>query len=783
MSNKHLPMKRSILALAVLTACTMPALAQSDDTNELENEEEYESITVLGRSVTYANNTTSEPMRLQQTSMTSALAVIDNLPGVNVTEGGAFGGDEWSTGISMRGFQLDLESQQIGMTLDGVANGNSNYGGGTKANRFIDTENLAGAEVSQGTADIGSRSNEALGGTINFTSVDPTFDQNLEVSTTFGDHNAKKIFARFNTGEILPQTYAWISASSQQNDDFMDGSVTNTRDHFAGKFISRVGEVDLTGYFSYDDSVEFTHQRIYGLAQYEQNSEWDQLTADWTGIPYQDQAFREGWVTNRENFFTYLQADFMIGYDIEVSTNAYYHENSGRGDWIPFYVVDVFDDGAGNPHSELDPSTTVRGGEQLGLIYFVDAQGRSLSPREGCQSSINFPYGGGGPEVDPGCYEQGAIPVSSHRYTNYQKERYGISADFTWNTTLAGMPNTVRGGLWYEDYTREEFRSWHQTIDAASSWRAEGNPYWIQYDRHFPGETIMIYAENQLETDFATLRFGAKRFDVDVAKEDQINPENDLSVNSDSGTLLNFGFVAPLPIDGLELFGGYAENFAAVKDTILEPDNADVSVVEPETADNIDIGLRYSSPGFNFSLTYYDISFKNRVTFVSFEDVDGIDFLASADGAYINDGGVDSSGIEASIDYRLTDTLGIYASYTYNDSTYVDDDIAGNRVLGSAENMAVVSLSYDNQDYFAGISTKYVGNRFMDQQNVQNVDSYMVSDFYLGARKFDIGAFENVEFRFTINNLFNERYLGTLAPGAGWIAAPRTAALNARFVF
>ncbi|PPT05828.1 TonB-dependent receptor [Geitlerinema sp. FC II] len=38
------------------------------------------------------------------------------------------------------------------MTVDGIANGNSNYGGGAKANRYIDTENVKGVEVSQGTA-------------------------------------------------------------------------------------------------------------------------------------------------------------------------------------------------------------------------------------------------------------------------------------------------------------------------------------------------------------------------------------------------------------------------------------------------------------------------------------------------------------------------------------------------------------------------------------------------------------------------------------------------------
>lgn len=787
--NTNLPMKRSLIALSIVSAfstLSLSAVAQetTDQQNAEEESEQFESIRVMGRSVSYANNTSSEEMQLQQTSMTSALSSINNLPGVLVNEGDPFGSDEWSTSVSIRGFQLDLESQQIGMTVDGIANGNSNYGGGTKANRFIDTENLRASEVSQGTADISSRSHEALGGTLNFTSIDPTFEEKFTVSTTWGEHNAQKLYARYDTGEIARDTFAWVSVSTQQNDDYMDGAVTNTRDHFAGKIISRVNDVDLTGYFSYDDAQEYTYQRLYGLEQYQQNPEWDGLTSDWSGIPYQDQAWREGWVTERENIFGYLQAEFFVG-DVEVSTNAYYHENEGTGKWIPFYIADVTDDGEGNPHSELDPSTTVYGGEQQGLIYFVNRDGESVSPIAGCESSITSPYGGGGPEVDPGCYEQGATPVSSHRHTHYNKQRYGFNADLTWETSLAGMPNVVRGGIWYEDYQREEYRDWHQTIDASNGPRAEHNPYWVQYSREFPVETFMYYAENELDAGFAKFRFGVKKYDVDVAKEDQFDASNDLQVSSDSDVLVSAGVVAPVTaVPGLEVFAGFAENYAAIKDTVLEADDSDVSMVEPETADNLDLGLRYSSPGFNASLTYYNIKFENRITFITLEDISGIDFLESAAGAYINEGGVDSEGIEASVDYRLTDNLGVYASYTYNDSTYTDDNIAGNRVLGSARDMGVLSFNYRNDGFFAGFSTKYVGSRFMDQANTQETDSYIISDLYLGKAVYDIGpGIDNLELRFTINNLFNERYLGTLAPSAGWIGAPRIAALNMKFVF
>ncbi|PHS59475.1 TonB-dependent receptor [Alteromonas sp. KS69] len=781
--NTYVPKKRSLIALSVLAATSltsMHALAQEAETQAAEEDKDVESILVTGRNVSYANSATSTEMKKQQTPMTSALALIDNLPGVLVTEGDPFGSDEWSTTISIRGFQVNLDSQQIGMTVDGIANGNSNYGGGTKASRYIDTENLRGTVVSQGTADISSRSNEALGGTMDFTTIRPALDEQLTVSTTFAEYNASKVYVRYDTGEIAPDTFAWISLSTQQNDDYMDGSVTNTRDHLEGKIISTVGEVDLTGYVSYDDAQEYTYQRVYGLAQYAQNPEWDGLTDTWSGIPYQDQVFREGWVTERENFFTYLKADFSVG-SVDFSTNVYYHENEGTGKWNPYYIADVTDDGAGNANSELNTSSTVNGGSTLGLIYFVNSAGEALSPIDNCVSSISSPYGGGGAEVDPNCYEQGAIAVSSNRHTHYNKKRYGINGDFVWNTTIADMDNVVRGGFWYEDYQRDEYRDWHKTIDASTSARYENTPYWIQYDREFPVETLMYYVENELDAGFAKIRLGAKQFNVDVSKEDQFTPENNLDISSDSDVLISAGFVAPLPVNGLELFGGYAENFAAVKDAVLERDDTDISTVEPETADNIDFGLRYSTPGFNASLTYYTIEFENRITFVSNEDVNGIDFLESAAGGYINDGGIESDGIEASIDYSITDSLGIYVSYTKNDSTYTDEGVSGNTVIGSPEDMAVVSFDYTKGDFYAGFSTKYVGERFLDQANTQETDSYIVSDLYLGKTAYDIGgSIDSVELSFTVNNVFDEDYLGSIAANAGWIGAPRIASFNVR---
>ena len=773
----------SLVALAVLAVISMSAHAEEGDKKNTDDDEAIEEITVIGKKVSFANNITSEDMIKQQSSMTSALAVIDNLPGVLVNEGDTFGTDDWSTTLSIRGFQLSLDEQQIGITIDGIANGNSNYGGGAKANRYIDTENLKTVEVSQGTADIASRSNEALGGTLNFTTIDPDSSESMTVSYTAGSFLAQKFFARYETGEILPETYAWVSVSSSENSDWIQQTAQNVRTNIAGKFISNINDVNLTGYISYDDAHEDNYQRV-SLKQFNHNPESDGLTNEWTGVPYIDQLYRRGWSTLRENFFGYLKADFSVG-DVEVSTNVYYHDNSGRGDWVPPYVVDVTNDGVGNPQSELGYNNNVNGGPFLGRLYFVDANGVSLSPNIGCQSSITFPYGGAGPEFDPACYGTGAIPVGSYRHTHYGKTRKGFNGDFKWEADFKDVGNALRGGIWYEDYLRKESRDWHKIIDSRTNFDYDHTPYWTQYSREFPVTTTMLYLDDSVDLDNITVHFGVKKFNVSLERKDKF-ANTSVSVDSNSDILLSGGVVADLPIDGLQFFAGYAENFAAIKDEVLERDASALANISPETATNKDLGLRFESDSVKASISYYDIKFDNRLTFIAPDSPDGIDFLIGTNGSYINVGGVNSKGIEASVTYYANEALSIYASYTNNDSTYSGGSIgfpSGNTVFGSVEDMKVISVNWHKGKYFAGLSNKWVGERWLDAANKDRVPAYTVGDLYAGMSLGSVGDLNDVELRLTVNNLFDESYLGGIAGGGAWIGAKRTSALNIKANF
>ena len=429
---------------------------------------------------------------------------------------------------------------------------------------------------------------------------------------------------------------------------------------------------------------------------------------------------------------------------------------------------------------------TVLGGAPLGRLFFVNNAGVALAPNTECQSSITFPYGGAGAEYDPLCYGAGAVPVGSYRHTHYEKDRVGINVDFAYDSMIGDIANTTRGGFWYEDYERGEYRDWHRMLDSKTGYEFDHVAYWKQYDRTFPVETMMFYIENEMDFGGVQARIGAKQFLVELEAQDNF-ANTSIDVNSDSDLLLNAGLVAQTGVDGLEIFAGYAENFAAVKDTVLERDASAFDLIEPETAENIDVGVRYTSNMINASATFYDITFEDRLVFLSPDSPDAINYLVGTNGSYVNVGGIESTGFELSATVYLNNNWAVYGSYTANESEYADGSLdypQGNTVFGSPEDMYVLSIDYAKDNVFAGLSNKYVGKRWMDAANSQRIDDYMVSDLYIGASLENLAqGLKNAEVRLTVNNLFDKSYLGGVAGQSAWIGAPRTAALNVNFTF
>jgi outer membrane receptor for Fe3+-dicitrate len=779
------------LALAVPVALILPveqSQAQEDDTA-------IEEIRVTARKTTYGANNTTLVMMEQVIPGGNVMDVVGNIPGVIVAQGAIFGSDDGSTSISMRGFHTGQNEQQIGMTIDGLPNGNSNYGGGSKANRFIDNANLARAEVSQGTADISSPSHEALGGTLEFITSDPNPVLGGTVKASLGSSNAQYYYGRFDTGEILDNTYAYLSYSHTNADSWIGDTGEMTREHFAAKIVSEVGDWTLTGRVSWDDADEFDMQRI-SIDAFKANPDWDLKVDDWVGVPFIDQAFRQSGRTLRENTFTYFKAEFDND-NFKVSVTPYYHDNSGRGDWTParINVVENFSTTPGSGLSDNGPNT-VFGGVKTGEFWYADADG-SGNPAvfdATCTATLFTANDGtSSPQRNPACYPAGSIPVMSYRHTHYAKERVGFTANIE-KEVLDG--HTLRAGLWVERADRDEARDVHELVDARVSNEFFSDAYWVQYDRSFQTDNVMVYLQDTYERDNWTIQGGIKQFNVDLERTDNFGIQDKFGLTSDSDVLFSLGGVYSFD-NGMEVFAGFSQGYAPIKtdtiesltgdpeDTTLDVSAAEaLALLEGETTNNFDIGLRYVEGAITASVVAYFIEFDNRITSVKPVNDSGF-VLSDDDDIFINVGGVESKGVEASVAVDFADSWNLYSSLTINESSYSETKgsiTKGNDVALTPKFQFVSTLSYDDGDRFhSGLSGKYVGAHFGDFDNLETLPSSIVVDFWAGYR-FDIGD-RAASVSINATNIFDEDYLAGGSPRRYNIGIGRQFMTNFQFSF
>lgn len=764
---------KSPLSVAIVMALS-PAAAMADAAAVAAAEAQaVEVIAVTGRKVSYANNITQDADKLLKAPIGNVMDLINNLPGVNVAQGDAFGADDYTTSISMRGFVIDRADQQLGITIDGVPNGGSAYAGGSKANRFLDTENTQMVEVGQGASDIASASLDALGGTINFVSDTPESVEGARFGHTQGSFNARRDYVRYDTGEIAGHSRAYVSISDSYNNRWLGTGSNGYSDrlHFEAKSVSEFDASRYTARFSYDTTHEDNYQPV-SLAQFNKTPRNDGLTNVWTGDPDIDQNFAEAWSTLRENALFYVKAEYDLGDALKLDVTPYLHLQNGRGDWLPPYQLYVTDS-KGNRVTEGNLTAT--------RFTYVDAQNR--------------------PILDPKADLSKAKRVSSYRHTHYEKDRFGALANLSYEFDM----HTVRAGLWLEQQTRNRTRDWHAVLDAKIYHHYDEQPYWVQFNEDYTTKVTKFYVQDQLRLGDVQLNVGVQKFLVDIEREDFLNTLGFDSLDSDSKALPSLGVVYALNGD-TELFAGYSENFKAINDGLLESRKAkDLASLDPETAKNYEAGVRYNAGDLSMSATVYNVKFNDRIALLRYQtNPDGTpNYLAVGDGNYDNIGGVDSNGLELSLNYRLTEQLSLQSSLSKNNSEYnqdvyaakklpdgkngqVIDYKAGEKVAGVPEQMASLGLHFSHASYKAGLNAKYTADyfgaakhTFVGNNNVWNRDklpAYTNFNLYMGYSKALDGQWmRSLDLNFVINNLTDKNYLSGGTEGAYLIGAGRSA--------
>lgn len=760
---------RPLCLAATAVFCAFPASA-----NAAINVGTVSSVVGEGRVLT--TNALPPRMLKFQAPLSSVVDAVNVLPGVNVTPGGVFDSDVWSFGMTLRGFT----QKQLGFTIDGLPNGATNYSGGTLPNRFLDPENLKRITVSQGTADISSPSDQALGGTLNYESSNPAMRRDMRIDYSTGSWNAQREFVRYDTGALFnDSTYAYMSFSNTFNKRWI-GSGTNghtRRVHVDSKVISALSDtLAVTAIASYDHAYENNYNSVT-LAQFQQDPSWDHLTWNWTGKPYVDQNFVEPWNTVRTNVLVGVKLEYTPNHNSRYIFYPYYHYQKGSGGWLPPYQLYAANGSGGLTGGYPAP------GAGFSKVFWHDANGDPLPPPTGCAD----PY-------DAACYPTGAVPASSFRQSLYKNNRFGFIAKGHWNIGF----NRIMAGIWFQNQDRRNGRVWYSVVDPLTYWNYSRPPYYQQFSQRLQTNTRKLYAQDRIHLWRFDLSAGLSKYFVDLYGDNLIqNGARFASINSNSDLLPSVGAVFHIN-PNLQVYASYTKNFAPVPDTVLQTAavGTDISHVRPETANNIDFGLRYNSHRFQASIAGYHTRFANQITFVrpASDGVTQINYTIGTAGTYVNVGGMTSKGVEALANWSVLPTLDLYASATLDDSTYlgnINGIRAGNKVAGQPGRMLVLAANYHSGGYRMGVSAKYVGDRYGTIDNSEKMPSYTAFNGYIGYR-LDLGRagtrpLKTVDLSLNVTNLFNRHYLGTLSsagtPGYYWISPPRTVIFTASASF
>ena len=790
----------------------------------------------VAETVTKTRNTVTQEFIATQTPGQTILQTLNLTPGLSFTNTDPYGSSGGN--IRLRGF----DGNRVSLTFDGIPlNDTGNYASYT--NQQLDPELIERASVNTGSTDVDSPTAAATGGTINYVTLRPTADFGGWAQASFGDFDYRRYMFLINSGEFGPWgTSAWFAVSKTDYDKFKGrGDLQKTQ--FNARLYQPLGDngdfLSLAGHWNENRNNNYLGPNLGN--------------ADRTILP-QVETDPRGWDVDFDT--TYIAPTFRNGVA----------DNDANG--TNYFGLRVNPSNTGNIRGQsrftlaeglvltVDPSfqyTLANGGTQQAVLAENDALLR------GTRTTGGVDLNGDGDILD-------RVRVMTPSNTN--THRYGLNASLIWDmddnnriraayaldfgrhrqTGQYGRinftnPTDPRFVDWFGGRNVEETRVVNldgyelRSRDRLSI--AELNQFSLEYRGQFMDDSLTInlgvrapffsrelnnfcYTQNQssnvrctTETPITTflpvggvaapIPFGDVRFGTSntiyIAPYSRDVEYEDILPNV--GASYRWG-------DGHSVYVSYAETLSAPRTDSLYGVRrfADGTVgnptVQPESAQNFDLGYRYSNPTLVGTVSVFANNEDNRIV-SSFDDDLG-QFVDR------NVGSVERIGAEGSIGWSPVEALSLYASATWLQSE-VQDDYVNNTVAGvpqivrtkgkelveTPEWMFSGRATYQFTDWLeAGIQAKYTGERFLTDTNDMTVDAFTVVDANV---RIDLAPFgyEGTFIQVNADNVFDEQYyanLGTRASGTpgtvGYsatsqpfasVGAPRTISATLRVAF
>ena len=726
------------LAATAAMAQTSPAITQIAASDAASEDAE---IVVFGRGQV-RQVTEVTPVDLRRTvAGASPFKAIEKLPGVNFQSADPFGVYEWSTRISLRGFNQN----QLGFTLDGVPLGDMSYGNvnGLHISRAIISDNIGGVRVSQGAGAVGTASTSNLGGTIEFTSREPSADLGVAGNFTYGSNDTIRGYAALDTGDLggfrSSLSYAYLDAKKWKG-------IGSQRSHQANAKATYdfPGGGKLTGFVNFTDRRENDYQDL-SLEQIGRlGYDWDNVSGDWPlALKIAQIAANRGDVGG---FVPRVPNTAGKVYPAPITNvdDAYYDAGGLRRDWLGGLKMQV-------------PLTDRLQATVQGYYHNNKGQGSWFTPYLASPSGNDV----------------------SFRTTEYGIERIGFLGDMT----LSLDSNTLKLNLWWENNDFNQARRFYNvsgtTVPSTTALTYQSNPFFTQWFNNYNTQTFQYAVQDEFKlSDSFSISAGFKGQSVKLrARENIVTGRLALgNIKSEDFFLPQAGVLYKFGTDAGEVFANYTENQRAFTASATTGPFATTQAgfdairpnLRPERSKTIEAGYRFGFGPVRGVIAGYYVDCSNRI-------------LATQTGAGIvgnpvvlaNVGSVRSVGAEAGLTWKIIEPVTLTASYAYNDSTYRDNvvnaagvitqAIEGKTVVDSPKHIGNVELALALDGFYASANGNFMSERFFTYSNDKSVAGRAIFDAKVGYRFAGMSGFMNgIAIEGSVTNLTDKRYVATV---------------------
>jgi iron complex outermembrane recepter protein len=722
-------LRYSPLALHIAFATQGAGLAMNAHAQSVE-EAAADEILVLGRGETRQVQTITAQQIEQLPSGTSPLKAIEHLPGVNFQAADPYGAYEWSTRITIRGFNQN----RLGFTLDGVPLGDMTYGNhnGLHISRAIPTEMVGSVSLSQGTGSLATASTSNLGGAVQFFSAEPTDELRVDAAQSFGTDQARRSFVRFDAGELGSGTRLTLSVADGSTEKWKGNGDQDIR-MYNLKLVQPIGDGDVTFYYNDSDRAEIDYQDLSKDIVARRGRDWDNYYPDWAAaVSAADACGTSGtcddayWNASglRKDSLGYVALDLPFGDSLRFSATGYFHRNDGQGLWGTPYVT---------------------------------------SP--------------------------GGAPLSI-RTTEYDLAREGIVTALAWE----GGSHAVEGGLWFENNDFNQARRYYAEPSRAAPSRLfedfQSNPFRTDWDYDFATETVVFHLQDTWSVgDAVRVNLGFRSVRSENEATTISGPEKSGTIEAEDNFLPQIGVNWAIS-DDLELFTSIAENIRTFASsgtsgpfsTTAAGFLAIRDVVRPETASNFELGVRFRpADAVEGLVALYAADFEDRL--LGIPQGPGI---VGNPAVLANVGSVKTSGVETAVNWQPMTNVSWFTSLAWNDSEYDDDytvtdgagvttvvPVAGKQVTDTPELLFKSQIAYDNGAFFVRADVNRTDERFYTYLNDGSVDAYTLLNVGAGYRFSMAGALKELVLQADATNVTDEAYFSTIDSN-GFVASDPT---------